>query len=51
MYAISSVKVASFLVAGKFFACEVTSDTNSMIQVVMQSLKNDNPFLNEQLRQ
>jgi hypothetical protein len=54
IYAISNVKVASFLVARKyFFACEVTSDANSMIQVVMQSLKNntDNPVVNEQLRQ
>ena len=33
IYAISNVKVAFFLVAGNFFACEVISDTNPTIQL------------------
>jgi hypothetical protein len=31
IYTISNVKVASFLVARKFFAFEVTSDANSIV--------------------
>jgi hypothetical protein len=33
IYAISNVKVAFFSIAGNFFACEVISDANPMIQV------------------